>query len=481
MNQLLLKKLSVSKSVGELKAPYTGITFDSRQVKPGDIFVAIAGRQSDGHRFISTAIEKGAIAIVCQVLPESLNSNVVYYQVENSSKALGLIAADFYGHPSSKIKLVGVTGTNGKTTSTTLLYQLFSKLGFKVGLLSTIENRIIEKVLATTHTTPNAVAIQSLLAQMVEAGCDYAFMEVSSHAIDQNRISGLQFAGAVFTNLSHDHLDYHKDFKEYIHTKKRLFDELPKEAFALSNIDDRNGLLMLQNTRAKIFRYSLRTLTDFKAKIIENSLTGLHLNLNGQMFFSRLIGEFNAYNLLSVYACAILLGIQEEEVLMQLSQVNTAEGRFETIYNKERGIIGIIDYAHTPDALEKVLQTINKLKRGNENVITVVGCGGNRDKAKRPLMADIAARLSNQVVITSDNPRSEKAEDIIADMEKGLSASSEKKVLSISDRKQAIKTACKLANKGDIILVAGKGHEKYQEINGVKYPFDDKQVLKEAL
>jgi len=480
LNQLL-NTLSISESVGELKAPPTGIAFDSRQVNAGDIFVAVKGRQSDGHRFIDSAIEKGALAIVCQVLPESLNSKVAYYKVPDSAEALGILATNFYGHPSRQIKLVGITGTNGKTTSATLLYHLFSKLGYKTGLLSTIENRIAGHTLNSTHTTPDAVSINALLAQMVEAGCEYAFMEVSSHAIDQKRISGLHFVGGVFTNLSHDHLDYHADFKEYIHTKKRFFDELPKEAFALTNIDDRNGSLMLQNTQAKAKHYSLRTLTDFKAKVIENSLTGLHLNLNGHLFFSRLTGEFNAYNLLAVYATALLLGAEENEVLTQLSRLEAAEGRFDTIFDSQRGIIGIIDYAHTPDALEKVLQTIEKLKRGREQLVTVVGCGGDRDKAKRPVMAKIAVNFSEQVIITADNPRSEDPEVIIAEMEKGIPEDSERKVLSITDRRQAIRTACKLAKKGDIILIAGKGHEKYQEIKGVKHPFDDKQVLKEAL
>ncbi|MEM1324049.1 MAG: UDP-N-acetylmuramoyl-L-alanyl-D-glutamate--2,6-diaminopimelate ligase [Bacteroidota bacterium] len=480
MNQLL-STITVSETIGELKAPISGIAFDSRMVEPDNVFVAVRGSQSDGHQFIETAIEKGAQAIVCETLPEHPQQGIAWLKVADSADALGVLASQYYGNPSSQLKLVGVTGTNGKTSTVTLLYQLFSALGYKAGLLSTVENRIVGETISTTMTTPDPLTTNALLAEMVEAGCEYAFMEVSSHAVDQRRIAGLQFTGGVFTNLTHDHLDYHRTFKAYLEAKKRFFDELPATAFALTNLDDRNGGIMVQNSKAKVHRYSLRTLTDFKAKVIENSLTGLNMNLNGHLFFSGLIGEFNAYNLLVVYATAMLLGAEEMEILTHLSRLKTAEGRFDYVFDSQRSIMGIIDYAHTPDALEKVLRTIDKLRRGNVKLITVVGCGGDRDKAKRPVMARSACNHSDQVIITSDNPRSEVPEAIIADMEQGVPEEAQDKVLSITDRRQAIRTACKLAAKGDIILVAGKGHEKYQEIQGVRHPFDDKQVLKEAL
>lgn len=458
------------------------IIFDSRKVEAGDCFVAVKGRQSDGHAFIGSALEKGASAVVCEQLPPELPSEgATFVRLADSAEALGQMAANFYGHPSQKLKLVGVTGTNGKTTTVTLLYQLFMALGYKTGLLSTVENRIGQRVYPAAYTTPDAVALNELLAEMVDAGCAYAFMEVSSHAVDQGRIAGLHFSGGVFTNLTHDHLDYHGSFKAYLQAKKRFFDDLPKSSFALVNIDDKNGNVMIQNTAASKYRYSLRVLTDFKAKIIENSLSGLHLELDRQEFFGRLIGEFNAYNLLAVYATARLLEADSLEVLTQLSRLRSAEGRFDYIVDSKKSIIGIVDYAHTPDALLKVLTTIRQLRKGEEQIITVVGCGGDRDKDKRPVMARIACDNSTQFILTSDNPRTEVPDTIIDDMEEGLSEDCRTKSLRITDRRQAIRTACRLARQGDIILVAGKGHEKYQEINGQRHPFDDKEELAKGL
>lgn len=440
--------------------------------------MAVKGTQVDGHRFIKKAIAQGAATIVAEVLPEDLPENIAFLKVENSAEALGQLASNFYDRPSEKLKLVGVTGTNGKTTTATLMYDLFTALGYKVGLLSTIQNVIAGKIIPATHTTPDAIALNALLADMVAQGCDYAFMEASSHAIHQRRVAGLHFSGAVFTNISHDHLDYHETFQAYIEAKKQLFDDLPKGSFALVNVDDKRGEVMLQNTKAKKYRYGLKRLADFKAKIIENSLLGLHLKLDNEEFHGRLIGEFNAYNLLTVYAVARLLDQDKTEVLTALSGLKAAEGRFDYLYNEQRKVIGIVDYAHTPDALEKVLTTIHDLKQSGQ-IITVVGCGGDRDKAKRPEMARIACKWSDQVILTSDNPRSEPPEQIIKEMEVGVPLEAVRKVLSITDRKQAIKTACRLAQTNDIILIAGKGHEKYQEINGIKHPFDDKQILKE--
>jgi UDP-N-acetylmuramoyl-L-alanyl-D-glutamate--2,6-diaminopimelate ligase len=457
------------------------LTLDSRQAQAGSLFAALRGSTTDGHQFIEKAITNGATSILCEDLPTDLNANVTYVQVAYSATALGFMADNFYNHPSKNLQLVGVTGTNGKTTTVTLLYNLFQNLGYKCGLLSTVENRIGQRVIPSTHTTPDAVAINALLAEMVEAGCDYALMEVSSHAVDQRRIAGLHFAGGIFTNISHDHLDYHKTFDNYIKAKKGFFDGLPKTAFALTNVDDRRGNVMVQNTKARIARYSLHRMADFRAKILENSLLGLHLELDSADFHGRLIGEFNAYNLLAVYAAAILLQQKKEEVLTALSEVKTAEGRFDSIVNAERQILGIVDYAHTPDALEKVLETIRQLRKAGSKIITVVGCGGDRDRTKRPEMAKIACNLSDQAILTSDNPRTEAPEAILQDMEAGIPDGAESKVLTIVDRKQAIKTACRIAQNGDIILVAGKGHEKYQEINGVKHPFDDKEILKAAL
>lgn len=477
----ILTELSISETIGNLEVTVEEIHFDSRKVQAGTCFVAVKGVQTDGHRFIDQAIAAGAKVIICETLPTEIASSVTFVRVPDSAEALGLIATNYFDHPSRDLKLVGITGTNGKTTTATLLHQLFSKMGYKVGLLSTVENMIGDRVLPSSYTTPDAVSINALLVEMKTAGCDYVFMEVSSHAVAQRRIAGLHFTGAVFTNITHDHLDYHKTFKAYINAKKRFFDDLPSSAFALTNIDDRRGKVMVQNTRAQINSYSLHTLTDFKARVLENSITGLHLELDGEAFYSRLIGEFNAYNLLAVYATARLLGADKMEAMTALSELKSAEGRFDYIFDKSRNIMAIVDYAHTPDALEKVLSTIDKLKKGNEQIITVVGAGGDRDRTKRPLMAEKACEFSSQVILTSDNPRSENPEAIISEMESGVPAYANHKVLAITNRLQAIKTACKLAKSGDIILVAGKGHEKYQEIKGVKHPFDDKQVLLDNL
>lgn len=477
----ILQNLEFLKIIGPLEVGVAAITLDSRAAEIGTLFVAIKGTQVDGHDYIEKAIKNGATSIVVETLPGLLQKEITYIQVADSAKALGRIASNFYDKPSEKLKLVGVTGTNGKTTTVSLLYELFFDLGFKCGMLSTIENRIGKEVIQATHTTPNAIAINALLADMVEAGCDYAFMEVSSHAVAQNRIHGLHFRGGVFTNISHDHLDYHKTFKAYIEAKKSFFDALPKSAFALVNQDDKRGPVMLQNTKAQKYYYSMHQLADFRVRVLDNSLSGLHLEIDNQEFFGQLIGTFNAYNLLSVYAVARLLGQDKIEVLTSLSKLKAAEGRFDYVLEPKRSIVAVVDYAHTPDALEKVLRTIRQLRSGVAKVITVVGCGGDRDKEKRPEMAKIACALSESVILTSDNPRSEEPMAILNDMEKGVSKAAASKVLVISDRKQAIRTACKLAQKNDIILVAGKGHEKYQEIKGVKYPFDDKKVLKAEL
>ncbi len=464
-------------TVGEGTVKIRQITFDSRDIGESDLFIAVKGFTTDGHLFISKAIDKGAVAIVCEDLPDALKEGVTYVQVANSSEALGMMASNYFGKPSKALQLIGITGTNGKTTTTTLLYELFSNLGYKVGLISTIENKIGKATVPATHTTPDALSTNLLIREMVTAGCDYAFMEVSSHAVHQRRIAGLHFAGGIFTNISHDHLDYHKTFKAYIEAKKQFFDNLPKSAFALTNLDDKRGSVMLQNTSAKKYRYALRKPAEFKAKILENLLTGLHMDLDGADFYARLIGEFNAYNLLTAYATAVLLGQEKMEVLTALSHLKAAEGRFDQVVDQKRNIIGIVDYAHTPDALEKVLQTIHKLREGNAQILTVVGCGGDRDKTKRPKMCKVACDYSDQVILTSDNPRTENPESIISEMEKGIPAYATQKTLSITNRRQAIKTAYKIAQTGDIILVAGKGHEKYQEINGERFHFDDKEEL----
>ncbi|ATL47281.1 UDP-N-acetylmuramoyl-L-alanyl-D-glutamate--2,6-diaminopimelate ligase [Chitinophaga caeni] len=455
------------------------ISMDSRQIAAGDLFIAVKGVAHDGHQYIGKAIEQGATAIVCQELPAGVPANVCLVQVADSALACGVIADNYYGNPSGKLQLVGVTGTNGKTTIATLLFRLFRQLGYRCGLLSTVQNQVDDAVIPATHTTPDAINLNQLLAHMVEEGCQYAFIEVSSHAIHQQRIAGLKFAGGIFSNITHDHLDYHKTFDEYIRVKKSFFDHLPKTAFALTNLDDKRGNVMLQNTKARKATYSLRTLADFKGKILENGLTGLFMQIDNQEVHFRLIGEFNAYNLLAVYGAAVLLGQDKVDVLREMSNLQGAEGRFDYIVSDHEKIIGIVDYAHTPDALLNVLATIKNLRQGHENIITVVGCGGDRDKTKRPIMAEVAAEHSNKAIFTSDNPRSEDPMEIIREMEAGVPVNLRKKVISISDRKEAIKTACSLAGKDDIILVAGKGHEKYQDIHGVKHPFDDKQVLQE--
>ncbi len=479
----ILSNIAVIETAGPdpRKVTVSAIRFDSRQVQAGDLFVAVRGVGADGHDFVEKAIANGASAIVCEKFPASKFQGPIL-RVTDSAEALGLLAANFYGNPSERLKLVGVTGTNGKTTVTTLLWQCFSRLGHRCGLIGTVENRIGEEIVPSTHTTPDAVSLQALLRQMVDADCAYAFIETSSHAIHQRRIAGARFAGAVFTNLTHDHLDYHGTFAEYRDAKKRLFDDLPADAFALTNADDRNGRFLLQNTRAAKHDYGLKTSADFKAKILENALTGLHLRLDDEDFHARLIGEFNAYNLLAVYGTARLLGMDKFETMTALSDLHGAEGRFDYVsHPTKRDCIGIIDYAHTPDAVEKVLETIQKLKKRNSRVITVLGCGGDRDKTKRPFMAQVAARLSDQAILTSDNPRTEDPNAILHDMEAGLTPEDLKKTLTIENREQAIKTAVRLAGPGDIILVAGKGHEKYQDINGVKYPFDDRAMLEKQM
>ena len=455
------------------------VQIDSRKIKSGTLFIAVKGVAFDGHQFIDKAIEAGAVAVVFQESFIERKEGVVCVEVENSAAAAGLIAHNFFGQPSEKIKLVGVTGTNGKTTIATLLYKLFTSLGYKCGLLSTVENYIGDKIVAATHTTPDAISLNALLKQMLEADCTHVFMEASSHAIHQHRITGLHFTGGIFSNITHDHLDYHKNFEEYIRVKKSFFDELPSSAFAISNADDKRGTVMLQNTNAKKYYYSLRTVADFKGKILDNSLTGLVMVVNDQEVHFRLIGEFNAYNLLAVYGTAVCLDVDKQEVLRNLSMLTGAEGRFDYLLSKQDKVIAIVDYAHTPDALLNVLATIRKLKKGFEKVITVVGCGGDRDKTKRPIMAEVACEHSDKVIFTSDNPRSEDPAQIIKDMEAGVGAAARRKYISIVDRKEAIKTAISLASKEDIILVAGKGHEKYQEIKGVRNHFDDKEVVRE--
>ncbi len=454
------------------------VQIDSRKVTKGSLFVAIRGAVSDGHLFIDKAIEKGARIILCEEIPLLLNDGVTYLQVNSTNEAVAYIAHHFYNEPSTRLKLVGVTGTNGKTTVATLLYKLFTWLGYKCGLVSTVENRIGKQVVPATHTTPDAVSLNALLQQMVMAECTHVFMEVSSHAIHQNRTTALSFVGGIFTNITHDHLDYHKTFDEYIRVKKQFFDSLPAAAFAISNTDDKRGTVMLQNTLAKKYYYSLKTLAEFKGKILENVLTGLVMTVNDKEVHFRMIGEFNAYNLLAVCGAATCLGENNDDVLTALSLMDGAEGRFDYIVS-DSGVIGIVDYAHTPDALENVLSTIKKLRKGTEQVITVVGCGGDRDTSKRPVMGEVACELSDRVIFTSDNPRSEDPLQILKEMEANLNSAAKRKFISIADRREAIKTAISFARHDDILLIAGKGHEKYQEINGVKHAFDDKAVLKE--
>lgn len=474
----ILSNVNVIKLIGNANIVINNIIIDSRKASKGSMFIAINGTQVDGHDFIQKTIDNGAIAIVCEKLPSDINKNITYIQVKDSSFSLGIIASNFYNNPSSKLKLIGITGTNGKTTTATLLYNLTKAFGYKVGLISTVVNYINDKELNSTHTTPDAISINKLLSEMVYNECEYCFMEVSSHSIAQYRITGLNFIGGVFTNITHDHLDYHKTFEEYLKVKKQFFDNLPSNAFALVNIDDKNGKIMLQNTKAVQHTYSLHSVSDFKCKLIESHFYGMLLNINGIDLWTKLIGKFNAYNILAVYATAILLNFNKDEILINLSNLNSVKGRFQYIKSKN-DIIAIIDYAHTPDALTNILDTINEIKSDNSLLITVVGAGGNRDKSKRPIMADIVSENSDKVILTSDNPRSEKPEDILTDMQKGIKTANAQKVLTIIDRKEAIKTACMLAKKDDIILVAGKGHENYQEINGVKHHFDDKEIVQE--
>ncbi|MBN9379805.1 MAG: UDP-N-acetylmuramoyl-L-alanyl-D-glutamate--2,6-diaminopimelate ligase [Chitinophagaceae bacterium] len=477
--QDILYKVSIRSVHGNMNREIQDIQTDSRRVGPGMLFIAQKGTHTDSHRYISQVIDAGASVIVCEDLPSTLADDVTYIQVENSAAAAGYIAHNFYGQPSEKLKLVGVTGTNGKTTIVTLLYKLFTALGYKCGLLSTVQNHVGGRVVEATHTTPDTLQLNRLLKEMVDEGCTHAFMETSSHAIHQHRISGLYYAGGLFSNITHDHLDYHKTFDEYIRVKKSFFDSLPSDSWAISNADDKRGGVMLQNTSARKYFYSLKTLAEFKGKILENNLTGLVMTINDQEVHFRLIGEFNAYNLLAVYGAAICLGEDKNEVLRTLSTLTGAEGRFDyTISSRER-IIGIVDYAHTPDALINVLATIQKLRKGHEQIITVVGCGGDRDKTKRPLMAAAACEYSDKAIFTSDNPRSEDPEQILLDMEAGLNTAAKRKYSKITDRKEAVRMAINLARPEDIVLIAGKGHEKYQEIKGVKYPFDDKQILLE--
>jgi UDP-N-acetylmuramoyl-L-alanyl-D-glutamate--2,6-diaminopimelate ligase len=455
------------------------VVFDSRKVIENAAFVAVKGTQVDGHEFIPLALEKGATVIICEQLPAVLAEGITYIQVVDSAKALGIMAANFYGNPSEKIKVVAVTGTNGKTTTVTLLHQLFVRMGYSTGLLSTVENKINETILPATHTTPDAVSVQALLRKMVDAGCTHCFMEASSHAIVQERIAGLKLAGAVFTNITHDHLDYHGTFEEYIKAKKKLFDELPKDAFALVNGDDKRGSVMVQNCRGTLQTFGLKTSADFKGKILSNTIEGLEVEVNGKQIWFRMIGAFNASNLLGVFGTAVLLGEDEDEVLRELSAIKGAKGRFDRI--SIGGITAIVDYAHTPDALDNVLKTINAIRTGNEQLITVVGCGGNRDKTKRPTMAKIAVSESTKAIFTSDNPRFEEPGDILKDMQAGVGPTDFRKTLTIEDRREAIKTALLLSQKGDIVLIAGKGHEDYQEIKGVKHHFDDAEVVTEIL
>jgi UDP-N-acetylmuramoyl-L-alanyl-D-glutamate--2,6-diaminopimelate ligase len=474
----ILKNAGIVSILGNPEILISELHFDSRKVKQGDLFIAVKGTQNDGHAFIARAISQGAAAIVCEILPSETPEGVTFVKVEDSSIALGTIASNYFGNPSGEIILTGVTGTNGKTTTATLLYQLFTHLGYGCGLLSTIRNLINGTESTSTHTTPDPIQINALLRQLVDAGGQYCFMEVSSHAVAQNRIAGLSFAGGVFTNLTHDHLDYHKTFKDYLLAKKKFFDGLPSGAFALINKDDKNGTVMVQNSSAKVSTYALKSPADYKCRIIENQFEGLLLSINDRESYCRLTGEFNAYNMTAVYAVADLLGQKAEDVLTFLSSVLPVEGRFETIH-APNNITAIVDYAHTPDALKNVLSTIGEIRTRNEKLITVVGAGGDRDRTKRPVMAAICAEKSDLVILTSDNPRSEEPETIIEEMKKGIEADKMRKVMTIINRREAIRTACHLALAGDIILVAGKGHEKYQEIKGVRHHFDDKEILQE--
>ena len=476
----ILYKVPLENVLGNTAVAITNLHFDSRQVALNDVFVAIRGTISDGHEYIAKAVAQGAIAIICEELPDNLVNGVTYVEVEDTSFALAIMASNYYGNPSQNLRLVGITGTNGKTTIASLLYQLFSKAGYKVGLLSTVKVMVADKEYKATHTTPDSLAINKYLAEMNEEGVEFCFMEVSSHGIHQNRVEGLVFEGGIFTNLSHDHLDYHDTFAEYRDVKKRFFDGLSKTAFALTNVDDKNGSIMLQNTAAKKVSYALKSHADYKAHILENRLSGLLLKVNNQEVWVKLIGSFNAYNVLAIYATAELLGLEQMEALQLVSQLESVSGRFQ-YFITQGGVTAIVDYAHTPDALKNVLETINDIRTKNEELITVVGAGGDRDTSKRPKMGHIASALSTKVVFTSDNPRSENPEAIISDIEQGVEPQNYKKTLSITDRKQAIKTACQLATSGDIILIAGKGHETYQEIKGERLDFNDYTIIEETL
>lgn len=471
------KVLKISGDEDKLKGK---VLFDSRKVEEGDLFIAVKGTIEDGHEYISSAIERGAAFIVCEEIPHPVKKGVTFIKVEDSSRALGMIAANFYKNPSDDLKVIGITGTNGKTTIASLLYEITMSLGYITGLFSTIKVKFNDIELPATHTTPDPVRLQSVFQEMLDKGVEYVFMEVSSHAIHQNRISGIKFSGGIFTNLSHDHLDYHGTFRDYLETKKRFFDELPSDAFALVNLDDRNGKVMVQNTQAKINTYSLRTMADFRAKVVESHFEGNLLSVNGEELWTRLPGLFNAYNCLAVYGTGILLGFNREELLMSISEQKSVEGRFEII-RSERGVTGIVDYAHTPDALANVLQTINEIRKRRRRLLTIIGAGGDRDRAKRPMMAKIAAEKSDRVILTSDNPRNEDPETIITDMKQGLDPVLIKKIISITGRDEAIKAACSFAEENDIILLAGKGHETYQEIKGQRHHFDDREKLRQYL
>lgn len=476
----ILYKVHIEAVTGDTAITVRELVFDSRKIQLNDVFIAIKGYDVDGHSYINAAIKSGAIAVICEEIPEDIINGITYVQVDNGNSALAIMASNYYENPSENLKLIGVTGTNGKTTIATLLYQLFKRAGYKVGLLSTVKILVDDKEYKATHTTPDSLTINKYLEEMNHEGVEYCFMEVSSHGIHQKRTAGLTFQGGIFTNLSHDHLDYHDTFAEYRDVKKKFFDELPKEAFCLVNIDDKNGLVMMQNTKAKKYTYALKTYADYRAQILENRLAGLLLKINDNDVWTKLIGSFNAYNLLSIYATAELLGLEEIEILRLISELESVSGRFEYFITKNK-ITTIVDYAHTPDALKNVLETINNIRTGNEQLITVVGCGGDRDVTKRPKMGSIASALSTKAIFTSDNPRSEDPITIIEAIEKGVEPQNYKKTLSITDRKQAIKTACQMANENDIILIAGKGHETYQEINGVRTDFDDSKIAKQIL
>lgn len=474
----ILNGIHVAEIKGNITKEISGLEIDSRKIESGHMFVAVRGTQTDGHAYIDKAIEKGASVIVCETFPDNIDSDVTYIKVNDTEEVVGKLATAFYGHPTSKLKLIGVTGTNGKTTIATLLYNMFRLFGYKVGLISTVCNYIDDEAIPTEHTTPDPITLNKLLGRMADEGCKYVFMEVSSHSVVQKRIGGLQYSGGIFTNLTRDHLDYHKSFDNYLKAKKTFFDNLPKSAFALTNIDDKNGLIMTQNTKAKVYTYSLRSISDFKGKVLEDGFEGMLMDINQIEVNVQFVGRFNASNLLAVYGSACILGKKPEEVLIKLSMLRPVSGRFETL-RSNRGYSAIVDYAHTPDALANVLKTINDVLDGRGQTISVIGAGGNRDKGKRPIMAQEAVKQSNKVIITSDNPRFEEPQDIINDMMAGLTQEDKRKVVCITDRKEAIRTACMLAQPNDVVLVAGKGHENYQDIKGVKHHFDDKEVIRE--